>query len=414
MMKNASRFKLLFLFVSMILSVNLIANDNVLKYDSLKNICRENVYNLIGQIIICPNNFHAIPGLPNLFWTNTKGKIYKDWVNQYTRGRAIFDKPLLINDVLTLDNGQILLECRFLENKRKIYVNCNKLFEHSLPVMYVEGYLKKLKQLYTGKTLYVDKFKLPYDERMDTKDVEGTGSYCSFQCLDVELIVLSMQGFGLFLTDGSRGRLSIEAYEKAKSSEDEVNSEMVQNEKRFRAEQERIEKTMQFKVKIMGKQNRINELLGRKIKCSENYIERLDENILKRLIQKWDKKKIADFLISETDLGTLENLIEKYGFSNVHNIEYESFDKVNWERFDKLVKKYGKANAQLMILKRVKLGWSSDMVIESLGRPTDINRTINSWGTREQWVYREYLSELHEYITEYYYFENGILTTIQD
>lgn len=35
-------------------------------------------------------------------------------------------------------------------------------------------------------------------------------------------------------------------------------------------------------------------------------------------------------------------------------------------------------------------------------------------GTHEQWVYREYLSEFHEYITEYYYFENGILTTIQD
>lgn len=414
MTKNATCFKIVFLFVNVMLSINLISGNNTFRYDSLKNISRDNVYNLIGQTIICPNNFHAIPGLPNLFWTNTRGKIYKDWVNQYTRGRAIFDKPLLINDVVTLDNGQILLECRFLENKRKIYVNCNKLFEHSLPVVYVEGYLKKLKQLYTGKTLYVDKFKLPYDERMDTKDVEGTGSYCSFQCLDVELIVLSMQGFGIFLTDGNRGRLSIEAYEKAKSSEDDVNYEIVQKEKRIRAEQERIEKAMQFKVKIMGKQNRINELLDRNIKCSENYIERLDESILKRLIQKWDKKKIADFLISETDLGTLENLIEKYGFTTVHNIEYESFDKVNWERFDKLVKKYGKANAQLMIIKRVKLGWSSDMVIESLGRPTDINRTTNSWGVREQWVYREYLSELHEYITEYYYFENGILTTIQD
>lgn len=413
-MKNVSRFRLLFLFVSMTLSVNLIADENVFKYDSLKNICRENVHSLIGQTIICPNNFHAIPGLPNLFWTNTKGKIYKDWVNQYTRGRAIFDKPLLINDVVTLDDGQILLECRFLENKQKIYVNCNKLFEHSLPVMYVEGYLKKLKQLYMGKTLYVDKFELPYDERIDTKDVEGTGSYCSFRCFDVELIVLSMQGFGIFLTDGNRGRISIEAYEKAKSSEDEVNSEIAQNEKRFRAEQERIEKAVQFKMKIKGKQNRINELLDRKIKCSENYIERLDENILKRLIPKWDKKKIADFLISETDLGTLENLIEKYGFSTEHSIEHESFNKVNWERFDRLVKKYGKANARLMIIKRVKLGWSSDMVIESLGRPTDINRTINSWGTREQWVYREYLSELHEYITEYYYFENGILTAIQD
>lgn len=39
-----------------------------------------------------------------------------------------------------------------------------------------------------------------------------------------------------------------------------------------------------------------------------------------------------------------------------------------------------------------------------MGNPDDINRTIYSWAVKEQWVYENY----------YLYFENGILTAIQD
>lgn len=44
------------------------------------------------------------------------------------------------------------------------------------------------------------------------------------------------------------------------------------------------------------------------------------------------------------------------------------------------------------------------MCIESWGEPLDINTTTGSYGTHEQWVYG----------TSYLYFENGILTTIQN
>ena len=54
----------------------------------------------------------------------------------------------------------------------------------------------------------------------------------------------------------------------------------------------------------------------------------------------------------------------------------------------------------------VLLGMNQEAVLSSSwGRPKDINRTTNRYGTREQWVYGN---------GNYLYFENGILTSIQN
>lgn len=45
-----------------------------------------------------------------------------------------------------------------------------------------------------------------------------------------------------------------------------------------------------------------------------------------------------------------------------------------------------------------------EVLLSSWGRPSDINKTISAGGTHEQWVYSG----------GYLYFENGILTTIQN
>ena len=45
------------------------------------------------------------------------------------------------------------------------------------------------------------------------------------------------------------------------------------------------------------------------------------------------------------------------------------------------------------------------MALISLGKPNDINSTVGSWGTHEQWVYDDGF---------YCYFENGILKSYQN
>jgi len=56
----------------------------------------------------------------------------------------------------------------------------------------------------------------------------------------------------------------------------------------------------------------------------------------------------------------------------------------------------------------VELGMTAERVLQSSwGKPTKINRTTNAYGSREQWVYRQYENG-------YLYFNNGILTSISN
>ena len=79
------------------------------------------------------------------------------------------------------------------------------------------------------------------------------------------------------------------------------------------------------------------------------------------------------------------------------------------QRRQNLVKTFGKQKASLILEGVVRIGWSKYAAQESWGRPNDINKTTTSSGVREQWVYRE-----KNYKNKYLYFENGILTTIQE
>jgi hypothetical protein len=54
----------------------------------------------------------------------------------------------------------------------------------------------------------------------------------------------------------------------------------------------------------------------------------------------------------------------------------------------------------------VLLGMTPEMARNARGEPSDINRTVGSWGVHEQWVYSD--------TGTYLYFENGILTSWQD
>lgn len=58
-----------------------------------------------------------------------------------------------------------------------------------------------------------------------------------------------------------------------------------------------------------------------------------------------------------------------------------------------------------IMARRIYVGMTPEMVIESWGRPEDVNRTITAAGTSEQWVYG---------LGSYVYFDNGVLTAIQN
>lgn len=72
---------------------------------------------------------------------------------------------------------------------------------------------------------------------------------------------------------------------------------------------------------------------------------------------------------------------------------------------NKCIKKFGKELGTIIAQKKVRIGMTAEMCEWSWGRPSEINKTTVTWGVHEQWIYGE---------DNYLYFENGILTTIQN
>jgi|JI10StandDraft_1071094.scaffolds.fasta_scaffold01916_17 hypothetical protein len=70
-----------------------------------------------------------------------------------------------------------------------------------------------------------------------------------------------------------------------------------------------------------------------------------------------------------------------------------------------IITKYGNEIGQLILNKKVKIGWTKQMCIESWGKPKEINRTTTLKVVHEQWVYS---------LKKYLYFDNDVLTAIQD
>lgn len=97
--------------------------------------------------------------------------------------------------------------------------------------------------------------------------------------------------------------------------------------------------------------------------------------------------------------------VKKYGKSYADYMK--DLTEEQSEKFERLAPKYGKATAKMMVEEKVRIGWSKQMCKESWGEPDDINKTIGSWGTHEQWVYGDIYCD-------YLYFENGVLTSIQN
>jgi hypothetical protein len=82
----------------------------------------------------------------------------------------------------------------------------------------------------------------------------------------------------------------------------------------------------------------------------------------------------------------------------------EERKKADLERKIRIISTYGEYYGNLILKGKIIIGMNKEQCIEAIGRPYKINRTTTKSMIYEQWVYA----------TKYLYFENGVLTTIQD
>ena len=109
-------------------------------------------------------------------------------------------------------------------------------------------------------------------------------------------------------------------------------------------------------------------------------------------------------LIKEADYQTAK-LAEKKTLAKANADRQKAQYNAIYKRRADLTKKYGSQEiAEKIMAKKIWIGMTSAMALESWGKPTDINRSVGSWGIHEQWVYGD----------TYLYFEDGVLTSWQD
>lgn len=109
------------------------------------------------------------------------------------------------------------------------------------------------------------------------------------------------------------------------------------------------------------------------------------------------------YILSDTDSPKYYARLTPKNFIGAKPITQQDKNRVAWER--NMIVRYGNANGNLIIQHKVKIGFTKKMCEEAWGKPESINETVGSWGTHEQWVYD---------LGCYLYFENGILTAIDN
>jgi hypothetical protein len=133
-----------------------------------------------------------------------------------------------------------------------------------------------------------------------------------------------------------------------------------------------------------------NKMLVRQVKPFIDELERLNERYIE--LNQIQEKQLAAFYEEEKQLA------------EVKNKENEKQRESQQEKRLSMLKSRFPHNYQAISMHQYWIGMSKDMLIASIGRPHDVNRTITKWGIHEQWVYED----------KYFYFENDILTTIQE
>lgn len=277
----------------------------------------------------------------------------------------------------------------------------------------VKGYYEKLKQLYVGKIFYdissqlsAHMFNMDTDEGLDNmKDfpvwecidvsiqTAEKKSYTGFTASRVVLVFKNKEGDQCYsyLEDEERNpiRLSFHYTRSGFNSKDVFT--------------EGFQKNIEQQIIYAGINER--EILAGRYLNEEQY-QKLS-NSLKEVEKMKKEMAAADAKAKEEEERIRKEWAAEMAAKDAKakaDAKRRASEKAT-ERKKKLIEKYGESIANDILKSYVRIGWTKEMCRESWGAPKDINRTIGSYGVHEQWVYGG---------GNYLYFENGILTTIQD
>lgn len=107
--------------------------------------------------------------------------------------------------------------------------------------------------------------------------------------------------------------------------------------------------------------------------------------------------------VSKTDLDGVKEYFE-YEEKLKREERIQGYYRDNEERLKTLTEKFDEVSAKRIMKKEVWIGMNENMLLESWGKPLDVNTTVTANNTHKQYVYSN---------SRYVYTDNGIVTAIQ-
>lgn len=391
---------------------------DIIKYDSLKNyICPTDAAQYVGQTLYYPNTPNEYNIALRGFNKDMKGHVYKPIRKDgNTKYEAVAGKYFDVISVVKtpckkwsyINDTYLLLKEK--ETGEELYFElCG---EEQFPFI-IEGYFKKSSGFYLNKNFYTTEIKKKYIELFtDNKGIVWGdsiyyGDYLKLKCIDHIIDESAYKYKDLFV-------FVLSNKQTIRIEKRELNATFLLNEKDLEPAKDAWKKKMW----------EMNKLINEKAEKDS-----LKTKILAKAIKKYKNKKIYN--LYEMSLGKLsEHIIDSIYYNTIsykddnviigligmkgeHNeIESDILEKdgslISVENYFIKIpprKKYPKVRYWELIQKqKVRIGMTKTEALLSWGEPDDINKSSGTWGNHEQWVYP----------SSYLYFENGILTSIQN
>jgi len=404
----------IFLAIVLYLLPFTLESQTLCKYDSLQNICSDNIDLLVGQSIYYPKSTYL---WQNLFWKNTKGEIYKRIKSTYySNGSETKDKFYLILDIIHQEEGNTLLKVQKTDDNKILYINCFFLNNEIKP-FFIDGYFRKMLDLYINKNLYFND-NITWDfKSYGCKKVINDYTYVA-TCKDF-FFNDTMSGFEEMLSldfgesEHKYGRKYIEKYRISESRinimKDEViakaKEKEVAEEKKRISDENRVNRQREILDKIMKKVcNRTFYNIKTIYDINGDYsISKFSASRIKSIEY---KEPLSDSISVIVTLITLNNKLYRID-STIDPVSCklsctsDDEDLINCSPFKKYPKvKHWKQIRQSDII----IGMTTEEVKLSIGSPYDQNSTESKYDYFEQWIYDDNKT--------YLMFRNGILVNI--
>jgi len=150
-------------------------------------------------------------------------------------------------------------------------------------------------------------------------------------------------------------------------------------------------------VKPGDKWTIVNTALYKNVEMPSYYLMKENEFLISEK-EKAEKLKIENKMQAEKKKKDQQNAIAK-------RIQAEKEEKIEIEkRKNSLFEKYGSEVGLKVFEKQIWIGMTKAMLIDSWGNPSDVNRSVGSWGVHEQCVF----------YGRFVYVQNEIVTSWQD